>query len=78
MAVPKISLLEEKPKMVYKCQMCKAVTRKGKFLWKSWFTDSELEICRECAYKEQFGTKKMLKAKRERILEKKEINQKTN
>ena len=78
MAVPKISLLEEKPKIAYKCQMCKAVTRKVKFLWKSWFTDSELEICREYAYKEQFGTKKMLKAKRERILEKKEINQKRN
>ena len=78
MAVPKISLLEEKPKIAYKCQMCKAVTRKVKFLWKSWFTGSELEICRECAYREKFGTKKMSKAKRERILEKKEINQKAN
>jgi hypothetical protein len=70
MAVPKISLLEEKPRVVYKCQMCKIMTRKGKFMWKSWFTDSELVICRECAYKEQFGTKKMLKAKKERVLEK--------
>ena len=78
MAVPKISLLEKKPRAVYKCQMCKTVTRKNKFLWKSWFTDNELIICRECAYKEKFGTKKMLKAKRERILEKKEINQKAN
>ena len=75
MAVPKISLLEEKPKMVYECQMCKEVTRKSKFLWKSWFTGDELVICRECAYKETYGTKNMKKAKTERILEKKEINQ---
>ena len=78
MAVPKISLLEEKPKMVYKCQMCKAVTRKVKFLWKSWFTDSELEICRECTYREKFGTRKMKQAKGKRILEEKGINQKRN
>ena len=75
MAVPKISLLEENPKMVYECHMCKEVTRKSKFLWKSWFTGDELVICRECAYKEKYGTRKMKKAKTERILEKKEINQ---
>ena len=78
MAVPKISLLEEDLMMLYECQMCKAVTRKVKFLWKSWFTGSELEICRECAYREKFGTRNMLKSKRERILEKKEINQKAS
>ena len=75
MAIPKISLLEEKPLMFYVCQMCGERTRKNKFFWKSWFTDNELVICRECAYKERFGTKKMKKAKQERILEKKEINQ---
>jgi len=75
MAVPKISLLEEKPRIAYKCQMCKITTRKNKFLWKSWFTDNEIVICRECAYREKYGTRNMLKAKKERILEKKEINQ---
>ena len=74
MAVPKISLLEESPKIVYKCDMCKAVTRKNKFLWKSWFTSDEIVICRECAYKEKFGTKNMKQAKKDRILEQKEIN----
>ena len=78
MAVQRISLLEEKPREIYECQMCKERTRKNKFLWKSWFRDSELIICRECAYKEQFGTKKMIKAKKERILEKKQTNQKRN
>ena len=71
MSVQRISLLEEKPMQVYECQMCKERTRKNKFLWKSWFGDSELVICRECAYKEQFGTRNMKKAKKERILEKK-------
>ena len=74
MAVPKISLLEEKPWTEYQCQMCGAVTRKSKFSWKSWFTGEEIVICKECAYKEKFGTKNMKKAKKERILEKKEIN----
>jgi hypothetical protein len=78
MAVPKISLLEEKPLEVYECQMCKERTRKNKFLWKSWFTGDEIVICRECAYREKFGTRKMKKAKRERILEEKEINQQGN
>ena len=71
MAVPKISLLEEKPKLAYECQMCKEKSRKNKFLWKSWFTNDELVICRECAYKEKFGTKKIKKAKGKRILEEK-------
>ena len=75
MAVPKISLLEEKPLISYKCQMCGERTRKNKFSWKSWFTDSEIIICRDCAYKEKFGTKKIKKAKKERILEQKKTNQ---
>ena len=74
MAVPEISLLEKNPMMIYKCQMCKVATKRNKFLWKSWFTNDEIVICRECAYREKFGIKKMKKAKKERILEKKEIN----
>ena len=75
MGTPEISLLKEKPFAMYRCQMCREKTRKNSFLWKSWFTDKELVICRECAYKEKYGTRKMKKAKTERILEKKEINQ---
>ena len=75
MAVPKISLLEEQPLMFYVCQMCETRTRRNKFFWKSWFTGRELVICRECAYREKFGTKNMRKAKKERVLEKKEIKQ---
>ena len=75
MGTPKISLLKEKPLSMYECQMCRESTRKNKFSWKSWFTGKEIVICRECAYKEKFGTKNMKKAKKERILEEKEINQ---
>lgn len=75
MARPEISLLEKTPKVSYECQMCKQNTRKNKFLWKSWFTGDKIIICRECAYRERYGTKNMKKAKTERILEKKEINQ---
>ena len=71
MAVPKISLLEKDPMIVYECQMCKERTRRNKFLWKSWFTDDELTICRECAYREKYGTRKSKRAKKERILEEK-------
>ena len=78
MAIPKIFLLEETPIMAYECQMCGEKTRRNKFLWKSWFTGDEIVICRECAYKERFGTKNMKKAKRKRILEEKQIDQKRN
>ena len=61
--------------MPYRCQMCSENTRKNKFSWKSWFTDNEIIICRDCAYKEKFGTKKLKKAKKERILEKEKANQ---
>ena len=75
MAVPVIKLLQEKPFNHYRCGMCREVTKKNKFSWKSYFTGNELFICRECAYKEKFGTRNMKKAKEKRILEEKEINQ---
>ena len=75
MATPIIFLLEEKPLMFYVCQMCGERTKKNKFSWKSWFTGNKIVICRECAYKERYGTKNMKKAKKEKTLEQKEINQ---
>jgi|TARA_Y100000310_G_scaffold325892_1_gene390088 ribosome-binding protein aMBF1 (putative translation factor) len=75
MGIPKISLLEENPLMFYDCQMCGERTKKNKFSWKSWFTGKEIIVCKECAYRERYGTKGMKKNKKERILEKKEINQ---
>ena len=74
MAVPVIKLHQEQPFEPYKCGMCQNTSRRNKFLWKSYFTEKELFICRECAYKEKYGTKNMNKAKSNRILEEKEIN----
>tara|TARA_Y100000310_G_scaffold278842_1_gene297609 strand:- start:227 stop:451 length:225 start_codon:yes stop_codon:yes gene_type:complete len=74
MEISMIKLLKEKPLEPYKCGMCIKVSRKNKFLWKSWFTGDELLICRECAYKESYGTIGMKTAKQKRLLEEKEIN----
>ena len=71
MAVPVIKLHQKKPFEPYKCGMCQDISRKNKFLWTSFFTDNELFICRECAYKETYGTKGMKRAKKERLLEQK-------
>ena len=65
-----IALLKEKPLNPYVCDICKNATRKNKFFWKSWFTGKELNICRDCAYREKYGTKGMIKAKKEQLLEK--------
>ena len=70
MAVPKISLLEKKPHLAYKCQMCTEMTKRNKFSWISWFTGQKITICRDCAYKESFGTKNVNKNKKQGILEK--------
>ena len=75
MGTPFIKLLEEKPLEPYACGMCKKVSIKNKFSWKSWFTGDKLLICRECAYRESYGTTGMKTAKQKRLLEEKEINQ---
>ncbi len=60
---------------MYQCQRCKDFSRKNKFIWKSWFEDdNDFIICRDCAYKESFGTKNVVKAKKENKLEQEEIN----
>ena len=69
MGSPKIYLLETNPKAMYECSMCKSLTRKNKFHWESWFTGDVIHICRDCAYKESFGTKNIVQAKRENRLE---------
>ena len=71
MAIPTIKLLERKPLEPYKCDMCGGVTRKNKFSWESWFTKGKIMICRDCAYRERYGSKKIKKAKKEGLLEEK-------
>ena len=74
MAISLIKLLQKKPLEPYDCGMCRKVSRKNKFSWQSWFTGNELLICRECAYRETYGTIGMKTAKQKRLLEEKEIN----
>ena len=74
MAISPIKLLEKKPLEPYVCGMCGKASRKNKFSWKSWFTGDKLLICRECAYRETYGTIGMKTAKQKRLLEEKEIN----
>ena len=71
MAVPVIKLHQEQPFEPYKCGMCQDVSKRNKFLWKSYFTEQKLFICKECAYREKYGTKGMKQAKKERLLEQK-------
>ena len=75
MAGALIKLLEEKPSEPYECNMCGKASRRNKFSWKSWFTGDEIIICRDCAYKESYGTKGMKHAKGKRLLEEKETYQ---
>ena len=75
MGTPFITLLKEKPFEPYECDMCGKVSKKNKFSWKSMFTSDKLLICRECAYRESYGTVNMKTAKQKRLLEEKEINQ---
>ena len=74
MAIPYIKLLQEKPFDPYECDMCGEITRRNKFSWESYFCGRKIIICRECAYRERYGTKKSKIAKKERILEQKETN----
>ena len=62
------------PRYKYECDMCGEITRKNKFSWESYFSGRKITICRECAYKERYGTVKSKIAKKERILEQKETN----
>ena len=75
MGRPTITLLKEKPSEPYACDMCGKASKKNKFLWKSWFTGDEINICRDCAYKESYGTKGIKHAKEKRLLEEKETYQ---
>ena len=74
MAIPTIKLLQKKPLEPYRCDMCGEITRKNKFSWESWFTKEIIMICRDCAYKEKFGSKNVKKAKKEGVLEEKSTN----
>lgn len=68
--------IRKKPLGVYRCQRCGENTKKSKFIWKSWFSNHESIICRECAYKESFGTKILNKQRKNEYLKRKALTKK--
>tara|TARA_Y100000310_G_scaffold312002_1_gene358882 strand:- start:43 stop:252 length:210 start_codon:yes stop_codon:yes gene_type:complete len=54
----------------YKCGMCREnFIKKPRYRWTGIITKEELYICRNCAYREAYGSKNRSKAKREKLLE---------
>ena len=71
----KVRQLKNHPRQPIKCQMCQKVSSiKPYELTLVSFTgldDTVLKVCRNCAYKETFGTKGMIQAMREKVIEEK-------
>ena len=54
----------------FECGRCKKkFIKKQRYLWIGLITKQELYICRDCAYKEAYGTRNNSKAKKEKWLE---------
>jgi len=54
----------------YECEMCKKkFIKKPRYKWTGIITGEEIYICRDCAYKEAYGSKNKNKAKKEKRLE---------
>ena len=52
------------------CGRCKKqIVNKPRYRWIGIITNQELYICRDCAYKETYGTKNASKAKKEKWIE---------
>lgn len=55
-----------------KCPMCKRTESSLRYQWIGMITGDRLEICRECAYREAFGSKGRNAKKKEKVLDKME------
>ena len=70
----RVRQLKSQPRQPRKCQMCSLITNiKPYELTQMSFVgdeDNVLSVCRKCAYKETYGTKGMVKAMREKTIEK--------
>ena len=54
----------------YECEMCKKTfIKKPRYRWTGIITKQELYICRDCAYREAYGTKNRPQAKKEKWIE---------
>ena len=57
-----------------KCEMCGKTLYSLWFLWVGMLTETEVRVCRDCAYKEEYGSKNANKNKKNKVLEKTLIN----
>ena len=64
------SLGIERTKTFERCEMCGVSSNSLRFLWVGMLSGAEVKICRECAYKEEFGTKKRRVNKKNKVIEK--------
>ena len=54
----------------FKCgRCCERIISKSRYLWIGMITKDETYICRDCAYRETYGSKNSSKAKKERLLD---------
>ncbi len=54
----------------FECGRCKQrIIEKPRYLWTGMITKDETYICRDCAYKEAYGSKNSRKAKKEKLLD---------
>ena len=54
----------------FECGRCKErIIEKPRYLWTGMITKDETYICRDCAYREAYGSKNSRKAKKEKLLD---------
>ena len=74
----KVKHLKRQPKRPYKCEMCADVKNikpyEMKLISFTGLEDITMIVCRKCAYRETFGTKGMVGAMRENLIEQEETN----
>ena len=59
----------ERRKTLEKCEMCGTSALSLRFLWVGMLTGTEVKVCRDCAYKEEFRTKKRGVNKKNKVIE---------
>jgi len=67
-----------KSKHTYICDMCGNSYHDAKYKFKSLLTDTNLDVCRKCAYREVYGTKGMVTAMKENLIEEEKANRQTD
>lgn len=62
--------LIQKHKTYESCPMCGNSANSLRYQWTGMLTGDKLIVCRDCAYRESFGTKTFRRMKKEKVLDK--------